>query len=186
MTSEPPAGAGLEPEEHRGPLPPPVPNGESAPAPVRAAQPAPDDDRLLRALADLDNLRKRFDREIERTRADERARVVAEIIEIVDDLERALEVVDSDPAAVAAGIGALRDRSVATLARLGYQRYGRPGESFDPARHDAVATAADESAAPGSVTRVLRPGYEDHEGVLRPAAVVVAGKRADDDRRRDG
>ena len=64
------------------------------------------------------------------------------------------------------------------LARLGFARRDDTGAKFDPARHDAVASAADRGAPPGMVVEVVRPGYGDGEHQLRPAQVVVAA--ADD------
>jgi molecular chaperone GrpE len=131
------------------------------------------EDRLRRALADLDNLRKRFDREITRERADERARVTALWLPIVDDLERALEHADSDDSPIVAGVAAVRDHALAVLERLGYPRFEDIGEQFDPARHEAVGTL-DGEAPPGTVVALARPGYGTGDAVLRPASVVVA------------
>src|SRR5258707_1059451 len=89
------------------------------------------EDQLRRALADLDNLRKRFDREIARERAAERARVAALWLPITDDLERALEYADDeDDSAIVAGVRAVRDQALAVLARLGFPRFEDIGERF--------------------------------------------------------
>jgi molecular chaperone GrpE len=127
---------------------------------------------LLRALADLDNLRKRFEREVARERAAERALVAAEWLAIVDNLERALAHADDDDPVVQ-GLRAVRDQAVDLLARLGYPRYDTVGEPFDPARHEAVS-AVESDAPPGTVVAVVRPGYGTAESTLRPASVVVS------------
>ena len=150
-------------------------NGEQA-APTTPASSIPDDGRLLRAMADLDNLRKRFQREVVRERAAERSHVAAEWVPVVDDLDRALEHAsgdDSAPAGFAEGLRAVRDHALAVLARLGFPRFGDVGERFDPSRHAAVG-AIEADAPEGTVVAVVRPGYGTPESVLRPAAVVVA------------
>src|SRR5215218_11113509 len=135
------------------------------------------EDRWRRALADLDNLRKRYARELDRERAAERARVAAQWLPVVDDLDRALAHADEDPSAVLEGVRAVRDHATAVLARLGYPRFEEVGVPFDPARHEAVQAVADADAPPGTVVAVLRPGYGREDHWLRPAAVAVATAR---------
>jgi molecular chaperone GrpE len=132
------------------------------------------EDRWRRALADADNLRKRFERELQRLRADERARLATEWLPIVDNLEMALEHPGADNAALLEGVRAVHDQAVAVLARLGFDRLDEAGVPFDPARHEATATVSDQSVSPGTVVRVIRPGYGRAERQLRPASVVVA------------
>jgi molecular chaperone GrpE len=132
------------------------------------------EDRTLRTLADLDNLRKRVGREVEQARADERARVAAEWLPVLDTLDLALEHAGSEPAAVVEGVRAVREQALSVLARLGFPRRDDEGAPFDPVWHEAVAAVADPQAAEGTVVRVVRPGYGADEQQLRPAAVVVA------------
>ncbi|GGO68166.1 nucleotide exchange factor GrpE [Nonomuraea cavernae] len=140
------------------------------------------EDRWLRAVADLDNLRKRFSRDAERLRAEEQDRVAAEWLPVLDNLELALSHAAGDEEGGAApimdGIRAVRDQAVAVLARLGYTRHDETGVPFDPAHHDAMATIARPDVEPGTVVQVVRPGYGDGRRQLRPAVVVVA-KKAD-------
>jgi molecular chaperone GrpE len=135
----------------------------------------PPDEALVRALADLDNLRKRFQREVARERAAERDRVAAQWLPVVDNLERSLQYADEDRAAdaVLEGVRAVLDEAVAVLARLGYPRYDDIGEAFDPERHEAVGSVASEAPA-NSVVAAVRPGYGTAGSVLRPAGVIVA------------
>jgi molecular chaperone GrpE len=134
------------------------------------------EDQLRRALADLDNVRKRTAREGERTRADERTRVAASFLPIVDHLELALAHAAGDARAVIEGVEAVRDQAVETLNRLGFTRHDDVGERFDPARHEAVARAVSDEVPPGTVVDVVRPGYGDGDRQLRPAAVVVSAR----------
>ena len=135
-------------------------------------------DQLRRALADLENTRKRSAREAAQVRGDERARVVAEWLPVLDNLDLALEHALADPTSIVQGVQAVRDQALAILGRLGYPRRVDLGAAFDPARHEAVAGIPDPDAVPGTVVRVVRPGYGDDEHQLRPASVVVA-TRAD-------
>jgi len=153
--------------------PPSAPAGGEASHTERSAL---DDGRLLRAMADLDNLRKRFQREVAREREVERSRVAAEWVPVVDDLDRAVDhptVDDSVPPGFGEGLRAVRDHAVAVLARLGFPRFEDVGEQFDPSRHEAVG-AVEADAPADTVVAVVRPGYGTPEAVLRPAAVVVA------------
>jgi molecular chaperone GrpE len=131
------------------------------------------DERLLRALADLDNLRKRFEREMTRERVGERARVTALWLPLVDDLERALDFADAADDPLAAGVRAVYEQALAVLERLGFPRFEDLGEPFDPMRHEAVGAIASD-APPGTVAATTRAGYGTGNEVLRPASVVVA------------
>ncbi|MGA6160950.1 nucleotide exchange factor GrpE [Stenotrophomonas sp. NPDC087984] len=132
------------------------------------------DDRWRRALADLENLRKRHSRELERERAAERARTAAALLPVIDNLELALSHAEADPGSIVEGVKAIRDQAVNTLAQLGYERRAETGVPFDPARHEVVGVVEDPEAEPGTVVQVLRPGYGDPGNQLRPVAVAVA------------
>ncbi len=132
------------------------------------------EDQWKRALADLDNFRKRAAKDADRLRAAERARTSAAWLPVVDNLERALEHADADPATVIDGVRSVLDQAVAVITALGYPRVAGEGEAFDPSRHEAVSTDAVSDAPDGTVVRVVRPGYGEGESQLRAAQVVVA------------
>jgi len=132
------------------------------------------EDLRLRALADLDNLRKRCATQVARAEAETRAAVARDWLPVVDNLERALAYSGSDPAAIIDGIRAVREQALSVLARLGYPRRDDRGATFDPVRHDAVAARADPASPDGSVVEVVRPAYGEGDHQLRPAQVVVA------------
>jgi molecular chaperone GrpE len=132
------------------------------------------EDLRLRALADLDNLRKRCATQIGQAAAEARASVAAEWLPVVDNLDRALGHSQADPDAIIEGVRSVRDQALRILASLGYPRRDDVGASFNPARHDAVAVQSDPGVAAGTVIDVVRPGYGDGERQLRPAQVVVA------------
>lgn len=136
------------------------------------------EDRWRRALADLDNLRKRHAAELANARAQERARVAAAFLPVLDNLELALSHAEADPAGILTGVRAIRDQAVQLLAALGYPRDDEVGVPFDPRRHEVVAVDdASADAAPNTVTRVVRPGYGTDGHDLRPTAVVVSRPR---------
>jgi molecular chaperone GrpE len=149
-------------------------------APEAAAKIAELEDRWLRAVAELDNLRKRIARDAERVRAEERDRVAAEWLPILDNLELALSHAGGQDGqggdAILEGVRAVRGQALAVLSRLGYSRRDETGVPFDPAHHEAVATVERDDAEPGTVVEVVRPGYGDDRRQLRPAVVVVAKK----------
>ncbi len=142
------------------------------------AQVARLEDAWRRALADLANFRKRTARDAAQGQAVERARVAAEWLPVLDNLDLALEHAGEADGAIVEGVRAVRDQAIAVLARLGFPRRDDLGAKFDPVRHEAVATVPDPDAPAGTVVRVLRPGYGDDEHPLRPAAVVVAAGSA--------
>jgi molecular chaperone GrpE len=132
------------------------------------------EDRWRRAVADLDNFRKRHVREVDRERAMERSRVAGAWLPIVDDLERALAHQGSQPNAVLEGVRTILNHAVKVLEQLGYARDDETGVPFDPQRHEVVGVLDAPDTAPGTVVEVLRAGYGEGATALRPAAVVVS------------
>jgi molecular chaperone GrpE len=147
---------------------------EDGPPAEAASRIAELEDQRLRALADLDNARKRCASQISRAEADTRARVARLWLPVVDNLELALQHSAADPGSIVEGIRAIREQGLSVLAQLGFARRDDLGASFDPARHEAVASRADPDAPDGSVVEVVRPAYGEKDSQLRPAQVVVA------------
>ena len=134
------------------------------------------EDRWRRAVADLDNLRKRHARELANARALERERVTAAFLPVLDNLDLAVHHAQADPGAIVDGVRAVREQAATIVDGLGYPRQDDAGVPFDPARHDVVGVVAPEDdQPPGVVETVVRPGYGTPEQQLRPAAVVVTG-----------
>src|SRR3954447_15997964 len=160
--AEPPAGT--------------VTDSATAAAPVPQADAAEWENRWRRAAADLDNLRKRYARDLTRERETERASVASAFLPVVDTIERALEHAESDPGTIVEGVRTMREQALGVLAGLGFGREDETGVPFDPARHEVVAMVDSEAAGepPGSVVAVVRPGYGAPGRELRPAAVTVA------------
>jgi molecular chaperone GrpE len=131
-------------------------------------------DQRLRALAELDNARKRRDRDVGNAREQERIRVTREWLPIVDNLERALAHSGADPGSIIDGVGAVTEQAVRLVGQLGFPRQDDLGEPFDASRHDAAGSRADADAPPGTVVEVLQPAYGNGDHQLRPALVIVA------------
>ena len=127
-----------------------------------------EDERYLRALADLDNYRKRSAQEVERRVAEQTARLLLEWIEAVDSVDRALAMEPSD------GLRSVLEQMEAILARQGVERVGAAGDRFDPELHEAISVRESDETPDRTVLDVARSGYRQGERVLRPAQVVVS------------
>jgi molecular chaperone GrpE len=133
------------------------------------------EDSWRRTAAELDNFRKRCAKDVIRAREQERAAVATRWLPVLDNLERALEHAASNPDQIVEGVRAVHQQALAILTDLGYpRRDDETGKVFDPAKHEAVSTVADEDLVPGTVAHVVRPGYGPDDEILRPASVVVA------------
>src|SRR5258708_12125530 len=163
------AGSGREPAAEPAAGSP----ATGSPTTEAAARIAELEDQRLRALADLDNARKRCASQISRTEAETRARAARLWLPVVDNLELALQHAASDPGSIVEGIRAVRGQALSVLAQLGFARRDDLGTRFDPKRHEAVASRAAPDAPDGSVVEVVRPAYGQKDSPLPPAHVVV-------------
>ncbi len=133
----------------------------------------------LRALAEVDNLRKRSSRELlEQTR---RARegVLVEFLAVMDDVERAIEAIHEggdqpETDGLRQGVELIHTRLLAVLARFEVRPMECVGEEFDPHQHEAVMRDDSTELEPDHVTQVMQKGYRIGEQVLRPARVAVS------------
>ena len=141
------------------------------------------EDRYKRALADLDNYRKRTAREAVIAQERGAAKLALALLPAIDNLDRALahadEVVAADNGngaeSLVAGLKHVHADLISALGNVGIERYSPEGEPFDPTLHEAVAQQPFEGFAPGTVVEVFQRGYRIGENVVRPARVVVAG-----------
>jgi molecular chaperone GrpE len=136
-----------------------------------------DDERYLRALADLENYRKRAAQEVERRVTESADRLLLDWIEAVDSVDRALAMEPSD------GLGSVLGQMEAILARQGVERLGAAGDRFDPELHEAISVQERDDVPDRTVLDVARSGYRRGERVLRPAQVVVSRDGAGPERR---
>lgn len=133
-------------------------------------------DEILRARAELDNARKRAERDVEAAHKYGQERLIQEILPVKDSLDLGLAA-----AHTATDIDGLRQGMSLTakmfadfLEKLGIQAVDPVGERFDPERHQAMTTEESAETPPGTVVRVMQKGYLLNERLLRPALVVVA------------
>jgi molecular chaperone GrpE len=138
-------------------------------------------ERRLRLLADFDNLRRRMAREQEAARRDGRRAALLPLLPVLDTLERALAAGSTDPDFYE-GVAATHRLFLAALREAGVEPVESVGRRFDPAVHEAVATAPSDGVEPGTVTREVRRGWRLEDELLRPAQVVVAAPREAADR----
>ena len=133
--------------------------------------------RLLRATADYQNLGRRAQREVLEARQQQLMEMARALLTVLDHFDRALEV---DTAKVSAqseleGVHMVRDELTKMLERFGIRRLdAKPGEAFEPARHEAMLHQSVPGVPPGRVAAQLQPGYTLGDRVLRPAKVSVA------------
>jgi molecular chaperone GrpE len=135
-------------------------------------------DRLLRALADAENIRRRADRAATEARKFAIADFARELLVVVDNLQRTIEAIEgqatTENTALLEGIRATQRIFVHTLKRFGVHEIEPLGKRFDPNLHEAITEVDDPSQPPGTVVRVVEPGYMIHDRLLRPARVFVA------------
>ena len=139
-------------------------------------------DRLLRTLAEMENLRKRTEREVADARQYGVASFARDMLGVADNFRRALDAIGPE---VRAGVDAavtsfiegveLTERELLkALEKNGIRKIEPQGEKFDPNLHQAMYEVPDPSVPSGSVVQVVQPGYMIGERILRPAMVAVA------------
>src|SRR2546429_7912838 len=133
-------------------------------------------DRLLRALADAENARRRAQREREEFVKYANESLLRDLIPALDNLDRALDAARAAGTAanLVEGVELTQRELLKVLERAGVTRYSAVGQSFDPTRHEAIARVVSTEAAPNTVVSERLPGYLLHDRVLRPALVAAA------------
>ena len=138
-------------------------------------------DKLLRTLAEMENLRKRTEREVADTRQYAIATFARDVLAVADNMHRALDAIgdelrqspDSKVKALVEGVDLTERELMKILERNGVRKFSPQGEKFDPNLHQAMYEVPDSEAAPGSVAQVIQAGYMLGDRVLRPAMVAV-------------
>lgn len=134
-------------------------------------------EQYLRAVAELDNVRKRAQRDIESANRYGLEKFAAELLPVRDSLELAVQTADQaqvDARSLKQGQEATLQLLAKALERLGVTPINPVGEPFDPTRHEAMLAQESATAEPGSVLQVVQTGYELNGRVIRPARVIVA------------
>ena len=134
-------------------------------------------DELLRVHADMQNLRRRVDRDVENAHKYALERFVGELVSVVDNLERATSTIDKDDdkfAAVGEGVELTLKSFLDVLAKFKVEALDPAGETFDPEKHQAMTTVPNPDVAPNTVMEVFQKGYLLNGRLIRPAMVVVS------------
>ncbi len=139
-------------------------------------------ERLLRTLAEMENLRKRTEREIADSRLYSVTSFARDILVVADNMRRALETVtpelrnaaESGVKALVDGIELTERELLKALEKNGVRQFTPQGERFDPNLHQAMFEIPDATVPAGSVVQVVQPGYMIGDRVLRPALVGVS------------
>lgn len=191
MHDEKPRDAAPNPEtvrdETEAAAPAQAPQGEPDPFQVLEALNAENaslKDRLLRALADTENMRRRSERDVADARSYAVTSFARDMLTVVDNLRRALDSLPAEARASAAAQGGfksfidgieLTERDLlSTLGRFGVKKLEPLGQKFDPNVHQAMFEVPDDAVPSGTVKQVVQPGFTIQERVLRPALVGVS------------
>jgi molecular chaperone GrpE len=167
----------------------PVPHGEDAPGAVSAegeeedgrvrqleAELAELKDRYLRAMADMDNVRRRTEREKEDARKFANEGLLSDLLPVLDNFARALEAAaqTTDFESLKSGVDQIQRQFADVLDRAGLQRIEAVGQAFDPNLHEAIMQVEpQDEQGPHEVVQELRAGYKLNDRVLRPTLVKV-------------
>jgi molecular chaperone GrpE len=157
-------------------------NQAAPPGPAALVQDAAETkDKLLRALAEMENLRRRTEREVADARAYGVTGLARDLIGVADDLRRALDaaeesaaIVDGPAKALCEGVELIERQLLKVLEKHGIRVFDPQGAKFDPNVHQALFEVSDANIPAGSVVQVIQPGFMIGERVLRPAMVGVS------------
>lgn len=155
----------------------PMPEVGTAELEAARAEAAANHERLLRATAEMENLRKRADREVQKARAYALERFAGELLAVVDSLEMGVDAAGKE----GASIDSIREGSELTLKMLlgvlekfNVKPVAAQGERFNPELHEALTMAPNPELAPNTVMDVIQKGYQLNDRLLRPARVIVS------------
>ncbi|GAA0349327.1 nucleotide exchange factor GrpE [Bowmanella denitrificans] len=134
-------------------------------------------DSVLRARADMENTRRRADAEVDKARKFALERFAGELLTVIDNLERALQVADASNDAVKSlveGVELTYKSFINTVEKFGLKIIDPQGQPFNPELHQAMGMQESSELEPNSVMAVMQKGYELNGRLLRPAMVMVS------------
>jgi molecular chaperone GrpE len=139
-------------------------------------------DRLLRALAETENVRRRAQRDREDYVRFASESLLRDLVPVLDNLDRALAAARAagDAPGLVEGVELIQREMLKVLERAGVSRFSAVGAPFDPTRHEAIARVVSSEAAPDTVISEILPGYLLNGRVLRAAMVAVAAAPDED------
>lgn len=135
---------------------------------------AKESERYMRLMAEFQNFKKRTAKEKSDIHAYANEKIVVQLLEVLDNFERALaSEVTEENAAYAEGMNMIFTQLKTVLEKSGLKECKADGEDFDPSKHNAVMAVDDPELGSGKVKQVLQKGYELNGKVIRPAMVMV-------------
>ena len=141
------------------------------------AKVAEQQDSVLRARAEADNARRRADGEVEKARKFALERFAGELLPVIDNLERGLQMADTENEAIkpmVEGVEMTLKSFVSTIEKFGMTPIDPQGEAFNPELHQAMSMQESADHEPNTVMAVMQKGYELNGRLLRPAMVMVS------------
>lgn len=135
-------------------------------------------ERYLRSQAELENTRKRLRREMEDERRYAELSLLADLLPVIDNINRAVEAAEknADSASLLSGFKMVGQQLDRVLEKHHVKLIEAEGEPFDPAVHEAILQQPSENHPHGTVMTVAQTGYKLHDRVVRPAQVIVSSK----------
>ncbi len=131
-------------------------------------------DEAVRAKAEMQNVRRRAEKDVENARRYSIEKIAKDIVNVVDNLERALESAGEEKSAFTEGVELTLKSFIDTLDRQGISQIAPEGEPFDPQMHEAISMVPNPDAEPNTVLNVVQKGYTLNGRVIRAAMVVVS------------
>ncbi len=132
---------------------------------------------VLRARAEMENAKRRAEAEVTKARKFALEKFAGELLPVVDNLERALQVADADNEAVKPlleGVELTMKSFISTVEKNGLTMIDPQGEAFNPELHQAMSMQESADVAPNTVIAVMQKGYQINGRLLRPAMVMVS------------
>lgn len=136
---------------------------------------AREQDIALRARAEIENVRRRAEQDVEKAHKFALEKFSKELLNVVDNLERGLQALEGAEESVKSGVELTHKGLVSTLAQFGVEAVGVVGEAFNPDLHQAISMQPAEGIEANHISVVLQKGYTLQGRVIRPAMVMVAG-----------
>ena len=142
-------------------------------------------EEVLRAKAEMQNIRRRAEIDVEKAHKFGTEKFVKELLPVVDSLEKAVESAQNQEvqneevvSRIKEGVDMTLDMFIGALSKFNVEQINPVGEPFDPQKHEAMSMVPSNEAEPNTVIAVMQKGYLLHDRVVRPAMVMVA--KADD------
>lgn len=139
-------------------------------------------EKSVRAIAELDNVRRRAERDVANAHRYGQEKLISSLLPILDSLEQALQLADKDAnTAMYEGLQLTMKLFLDVLDKHDVKQLDPQGETFNPQEHEAMSMQDVPGAAPNSIIAVFQKGYKLNDRIIRPARVIVAKPRAIDE-----